>query len=340
MYNALTDEMCRDKFVFGLHDGTLRAELLKTHLKSDGMPKNMQDVVAEAKALESAQKANKLITDGRSQPKPPREQNVHLLQTTNDQHPVEYYTDDYQEQCYSLETQQIHSIHTNHAKKKYFVTLPMSATGNKFTSVTFQIDTTATCNTLSEDTLLRLMPNMKLRKSPYLLHPYGNSQPLKPLGQIDLLCERNKRYEPLTFQILTRDVMMNKPALLSGSNCEALGLITIRAHKIFTLTSAVKDSSGKRALAYPASSSQTNPDPGDPTAQTNGTPKGVKGRHPDQPDSDNPYGDPATPSPSNPIMIPSKRRLAPPGTLTKTYSHSILKTSKALAAWDPQSIST
>ena len=62
-YNALTDEMCRDKFVFGLHDGTMRAELLKTHLKSDGMPKNMQDVVAEAKALESAQKANKLITD-------------------------------------------------------------------------------------------------------------------------------------------------------------------------------------------------------------------------------------------------------------------------------------
>ena len=187
--------MCRDKFVFGLHDGTMRAELLKTHLKSDGTPKNMEDVVAEAKALESAQKANKVITDaskgieeqvnwishkqmklkrepgtcfwcgdrrgphlwktcpangktctqcgindhfsrvcletgppqqeqprrttqwpaqgrgrgqrtpcGRFQPKPPREQNVHLLQTTNDDHPVEYYTDDYQEQCYSLET--------------------------------------------------------------------------------------------------------------------------------------------------------------------------------------------------------------------------------------------
>ena len=51
-YNALANEMCHDKFVFGLHDGTMRAELLKTHLKSDGMPKNMQDVVAEAKALE------------------------------------------------------------------------------------------------------------------------------------------------------------------------------------------------------------------------------------------------------------------------------------------------
>ena len=228
LYNALTDEMCRDKFVFGLHDGTMRAELLKTHLKSDGMPKNMQDVVAKAKAIESAQK---LITDatkgieeqvnwishkqmklkrepgtcfwcregrgphpwktcpangqtctkcgindhfsrvsrqvletgpsqqeqprttqwhaqgrgrghrtprGRLQTKPPHEQNIHLLQTANDKHPVEYYTDDYEEQCYSLETRQIHSVHKHHAEKKYFVTLPMSATGNKFTPVTFQ----------------------------------------------------------------------------------------------------------------------------------------------------------------------------------------------------------
>ena len=33
LYNALTDEMCCDRFVFGLHDGTITAELLKTHLK-------------------------------------------------------------------------------------------------------------------------------------------------------------------------------------------------------------------------------------------------------------------------------------------------------------------
>ena len=237
-YNTSTDEMCRDKFVFGLHDDTMRAELLKTHLKSDGTPKSMQDVVAEAKALESAQKANKLITDAtkgiedqvnwishkqmklkrepgtcfwcgdrrgphpwktcpangktctkcgindhfsrvcletgpspqqaqprkttqwqaqgrgrgdrtprdRPQPVPPRKQNVHLLHTANDHLPVEYYTDDYQEQCYSLETRQIHSVRTDSAKKKYFVTLPISATGNKFIPMTFQIDTATTCN--------------------------------------------------------------------------------------------------------------------------------------------------------------------------------------------------
>lgn len=113
----------------------------------------------------------------------PCDQNVHLLNTTNDHHPVEYYTDDYQEeQCYSLETQQIHSVHTRPARKKYFVTLPISATGTKFNPMTFQIDTAATCNTLSVDALLTLLPNMKLTKSPYVLHPYGDAQPLKPLG--------------------------------------------------------------------------------------------------------------------------------------------------------------
>ena len=128
----------------------------------------------------------------------------------------------------------------------------MSATGNKFTPVTFQIDTAATCNTLSEDVLLKLMPNMKITKSLYLLHPYGDSKPLKPLGQIGLLCKRNKRYEPLKFQKIPRNVMMNKPALLSGSDCKALGPIIIKAHKIFSLTPAVKDSSGKRAPAHQA----------------------------------------------------------------------------------------
>ena len=116
--------------------------------------------------------------------------------------------------------------------------------------------------------------------------------------------------------------MMNKPALLSGSDCEALWLITIRAREIFSLTSAVKDSSGKRAPAYPASSSQTNLDPGNPTAQTNSTPKELKGHHLDQPDSDSSYSDPATPSPSKPIRIPSKRRLAPPGKLTHKGKHT------------------
>ena len=53
--------MCRDKFVFGLHSGVICTELLKTHLKADNTPKTMQDVVTDAKSIESAQKTNKLI---------------------------------------------------------------------------------------------------------------------------------------------------------------------------------------------------------------------------------------------------------------------------------------
>ena len=41
----------------------MQAELLKTHLKSDNTAKSMADVVTEAKVLESAHMANKLIED-------------------------------------------------------------------------------------------------------------------------------------------------------------------------------------------------------------------------------------------------------------------------------------
>ena len=57
-YAALTDEMCLDKF-----EETIRTEHLRTHLKVDNFPKTMPNVVAEAKALEAAQKASKLIGD-------------------------------------------------------------------------------------------------------------------------------------------------------------------------------------------------------------------------------------------------------------------------------------
>ena len=38
-------------------------ELLRTNLRTDGTPKNMSDVIAEAKTMESAQNTNKLITN-------------------------------------------------------------------------------------------------------------------------------------------------------------------------------------------------------------------------------------------------------------------------------------
>ena len=62
-YAALTDEMCRDKFVFGLHDSDIRTEPPKCHLKPDKTQKSLSDVVREARALESARQTNKLIRD-------------------------------------------------------------------------------------------------------------------------------------------------------------------------------------------------------------------------------------------------------------------------------------
>ena len=182
-----------DKFIFGLNNDAMRAELLKTHLKPDNTPKSMADVVTEAKALESAYTANKLIArrepgtchwcgDKRgphpwrqcpakgktcskcgindhfanvclangpppqrrrgSYPPPTRsnrtpsqtpsnrgsgrrQEDVHHLQFNEDE-PTDpmVYADYYQEQCYSLETPQ--------KRRKYFVKLPLSATGSHF----------------------------------------------------------------------------------------------------------------------------------------------------------------------------------------------------------------
>ena len=62
-YGELTDELTRDKFIFGLNEDHTRTELLKTHVKPDNTKKTLQDVVAEARAIESAKQTNKLIVD-------------------------------------------------------------------------------------------------------------------------------------------------------------------------------------------------------------------------------------------------------------------------------------
>ena len=57
-YGQLSDELCRDKFIFGLNSEHMRTELLKTHVKPDDAAKTLSDVVAEATAIESATQAN------------------------------------------------------------------------------------------------------------------------------------------------------------------------------------------------------------------------------------------------------------------------------------------
>ena len=54
---------------------------------------------------------------------------------------------------------------------------------------------------MSLSTLRSLLPDAELKRSPYRLYLYGNSKPLKPEGQVDLMCERENKYETLTFPL-------------------------------------------------------------------------------------------------------------------------------------------
>ena len=260
-YGQLTDELCRDKFIFGLKGEHMRTELLKTHVKPDNSAKTLSDVVAEARAIESAMQANKLIVDSskgieeevhwtnlrHSQMKLRREPgtcfwcgdrkgphpwkvcpangrscsncggNDHFARVCmEDQKPLAqssskkrkqlargrlqtrpnnqrgqrndsrtqsrdiHYTDSYdtqiQEQSYCTppDTQygfqyaldaQVHNIdaatQSRSSAKRYFTTLALSATGSKFHQAQFQIDTAATCNTISHTTLYSLLPDVQ-----------------------------------------------------------------------------------------------------------------------------------------------------------------------------------
>ena len=79
-------------------------------------------------------------------------------------------------QCYSLEGQQVHAINKRETGKRYFVNLSLSSTGQHYTLMKLQIDTAATCNTISEVSLNALKPNIELQQSPYLLYPYGDAR--------------------------------------------------------------------------------------------------------------------------------------------------------------------
>ncbi len=390
-YADWQDTNNRDNFIFGLNSSAFRSELSKTHLRSDGTPKTMYDVVAEAKALEAANMTNKIIGDatrteeqvnwtnrttqpgtqrklhrdmklkrepgtcfycgdqrgshpwrdcpakdktcskckghdhfarvceeisdprtqrqtgptrrgrgrhfggrGQQRGRPQYNNNpVHSLNTEQDTDFQE--TDqDYQEgyQCYSLASKK---------GKRYLTTLPISSTGNIFTNMTFQIDTGASCNTMSETTFSKL-PETLLKRSPYLLHPYGDAKPLTPIGQTQLLCDKGDKFTTLNFQILPDAIMGDKPALLSGSDSERLGLIKIRADEVFTITSVINTATNTNTDHPPGYQIHTDKHGKQGKTLTSG------------------------PNPSSPIKIPAERKLPPPGQLEKHHITTQYKT--------------
>ena len=83
----------------------------------------------------------------------------------HDQHSSEeYYTDNYHI-LYSLQATEQGINEVNHGKgHKYFAKLQLSTSGNKFQTHKFQIDTAATCNTISEDSIKRYYPEANIQK--------------------------------------------------------------------------------------------------------------------------------------------------------------------------------
>lgn len=146
-----------------------------------------------------------------------------------------------------------------------------------------------------------------MSKSPYLLQPYGNTRPLRPLGQVELLCQRNNQYDTLTFQILPDDIMDNKPALLSGGDSESSGLIRIESNTDFSLSPSVTIANCNEAQDPPTSAQDTQ-------AQEQVECNHIEQLHNNRPSTCNPL-----PSLSQPINFPAKRLLPPAGALQKEH---------------------
>lgn len=84
--------------------------------------------------------------------------------------------------------------------------LLMSANGTSFKSVYVQIDTAATCSTISETTVKTLGAEPSITGSPCMLYPYVNIKPIRPLEQDRLSCERQNKYETLNLHVLPQSI--------------------------------------------------------------------------------------------------------------------------------------
>ena len=66
--------------------------------------------------------------------------------------------------------------------------------------------------------------------SPHVFLSYGDSPPIKPVGETELFCMHGNRSVALKFQIIPDTVMSSKPALLFGCDNERLGLLRVSSN--------------------------------------------------------------------------------------------------------------
>lgn len=135
--------------------------------------------------------------------------------------------------------QYTHSLYstaqTKSAKgQKFFGILKLCA-ANDFKVTRVQLDTASTCNTLPRKVAESLIPQGQtledyMKPSPSVLYTYNNSK-MYPIGQLEVVVETRHKYHVLTFQVIP-DTPVDKPPLLSGSDCVRLKLVTIHADEV------------------------------------------------------------------------------------------------------------
>ena len=137
------------------------------------------------------------------------------------------------QETYDLFTLDTHSVRSVSAQKgkNFFTAIKLSAAKNYYAWKTLQLDTASTINTVAVDDLRIMCPagfdiHGLIKPSTAILRTYGGGV-IKPVGQVELVCETQGKFHTLQFQLLNKDVMGSRPPLLSGSDCVRLGLIEI-----------------------------------------------------------------------------------------------------------------
>lgn len=134
-------------------------------------------------------------------------------------------------ETYHLFTLVIHSVRTvsRRKEKRFFAVIKLSATINFFFLKNLKIGTASTTNTPELDDLHDMCPtgfdvHTPIKPSSAITHTYGGGV-IKSVGQIELICETQRKRHNLLFQLLSLEVMGTQSPLLSGSDCLKLGRI-------------------------------------------------------------------------------------------------------------------
>jgi hypothetical protein len=139
---------------------------------------------------------------------------------------------------------------------------------------------------------------------------------------MELLCERERKFETLTFEVLPPSVMQNKPGLLSGTDSERLGLITIKTDEIFTLSTVVNCKMDNLASfkLFPAQERYSDfPSTGPNQEVTANGSNSLTCSHQEQTGNNCSKLCTQPPTPSKSIKIHAIRKLPPPGQLKEEH---------------------